>query len=647
MNSKRTKKMSNKNFIIKVLLFLIFFIVYAATTSTTTSAVGCKYSDGTKCSSSCCATGSTCAATGGYGYKTCNTATGTWGTTLYSSSGCTGSCAAPFCGNGNCDSGSGETCSSCPGDCGVCTNDCGDDCYCDALSTCNSGYVDSGKTCPKNGVVGQCCCPVSVNTCNTAGHQACESAYGENCENCPADCGVCGGCTTGCSASCYCDVMDGCDGCGGDRTPTSSTCIGAFGATGTCCCLEGGSPAECGDGTCDTDLGENYENCCADCPCPLGENCVNGACVDSSPSCTSSCGSWTNQGCGGWTCDDEEMYQKRSCSISGCTTSRCIDSLSCWTEPDIGVCVPGETEPRQCGDTDVGECEYGTQTRTCNSQGQWGSYGSCVGAVYPTTEICDGKDNDCDSSIDEGVTQPCYTGPAGTNGVGICHSGIQTCTAGIWGSCVGEVTPQEEIYDGDDNDCDGYVDECVIGTVTNVSLELIKSAEIKILGLVLSDITDANGDYFICDLDLGTYDIGASKKGFNPDTKQFTFDGTTININFTLYTAGSDCRPDCSKTNDEIPVCHMDCEGINDCHFYDNTLRDICTRNGEMIGVPVGNTVSYNETHKATCCEGSPYFYKKTLGTSLVFPESENIIRITRIVFFRGQFARMIIDVFE
>jgi len=91
----------------------------------------------------------------------------------------------------------------------------------------------------------------------------------------------------------------------------------------------------------------------------------------------------------------------------------------------------------------------------------------------------------------------------------------------------------------------------------------------------------------------------------------------------------------------------MDCEGINGCHFYDNALMNICTRKGEMIGVPVGNTVSYNDTHKATCCEGSPYLYKKILGTSLIFPESENIIRITRIVFFRGQFARMIIDVFK
>ena len=190
----------------------------------------------------------------------------------------------------------------------------------------------------------------------------------------------------------------------------------------------------------------------------------------------------------------------------------------------------------------------------------------------------------------------------------------------------------------------------VNGTVKDAFGIPIEGAEVTILGLGLSDITDENGNYFIRDVPAGTYDIAASAQdqGFGPETKIVTAYSTNVTtVNFILYTAGSDCRQDCSKTNDEIPVCHMDCEGINDCHFYDNTLRDICTRNGEMIGVPVGNTVSYNETHKATCCEGSPYFYKKTLGTSLVFPESENIIRITRIVFFRGQFARMIIDVFK
>jgi MYXO-CTERM domain-containing protein len=49
-----------------------------------------------------------------------------------------------------------------------------------------------------------------------------------------------------------------------------------------------------------------------------------------------------------------------------------------------------------CGDSDIGECARGTQT--CDSGGSWGD---CVGDQGPETEICDGKDNDCDNNVDE------------------------------------------------------------------------------------------------------------------------------------------------------------------------------------------------------------------------------------------------------
>lgn len=58
-------------------------------------------------------------------------------------------------------------------------------------------------------------------------------------------------------------------------------------------------------------------------------------------------------------------------------------------------CANGQI--KQCGPTtDTGACQYGTQT--C-SGGQWGS---CVGAVYPTTEICTNNiDDDCDGQTNE------------------------------------------------------------------------------------------------------------------------------------------------------------------------------------------------------------------------------------------------------
>jgi len=69
----------------------------------------------------------------------------------------------------------------------------------------------------------------------------------------------------------------------------------------------------------------------------------------------------------------------------------------------------------------------------------------------------------------------CYTGPAGTLGVGVCAAGAQTCDAQgePVGVCEGEVTPGVEACDvtGVDEDCDGEVNEqdagcCGDGQVT-------------------------------------------------------------------------------------------------------------------------------------------------------------------------------------
>jgi len=388
---------------------------------------------------------------------------------------------------------------------------------------------------------------------------------------------------------------------------------------------------------------------CAGVNCGSCRYCSGGNCYNYCPGTSSSCGctSCTNCGscayCSGTSCSNYCSGTDTSCGCTSCTNCNTLDNwynkgstYPCCdlTDPDtICTCQDQEYRNYYCSGT---SCTYSiTNTQTvksgcsdCTGDGWYdkGSSYACCDLTDPDT-ICTCQDQEernyyCSGgSCTYSLTGNTQTVRSGCNNCGYC----KTCSSG---SCI---------------DKPG-----VKGTVTNVSLEFIKGAEIKILGLDKSYTTDANGNYFICEFPQGIYDIVASKKGFDPVNKQFDFDGIeVVPVNFILYTAGSDCRPDCSKTNDEIPVCHMDCEGINGCHFYDDTLMNVCTRKGEMIGVPVGNTVSYNETYKATCCEGSPYLYKKIPGTSLVFPEAENIVRITRIVFFRGQFARMIIDVFK
>ncbi|WPB80239.1 MopE-related protein [Archangium violaceum] len=104
-----------------------------------------------------------------------------------------------------------------------------------------------------------------------------------------------------------------------------------------------------------------------------------------------------------------------------------------------GVCTTGEP----------GVCSAGTWS--CVS-----GVLTCTSLTPPSEEVCDGLDNSCNGVVDEG--NPGGLLPCSTGQKGVCGEGVTYCTGGRI-HCVPVHAPSSEICDGKDNDCDGESDE--------------------------------------------------------------------------------------------------------------------------------------------------------------------------------------------
>jgi hypothetical protein len=160
-----------------------------------------------------------------------------------------------------------------------------------------------------------------------------------------------------------------------------------------------------------------------------------------------------------------------STGAGGDTTTTVATSSGSSSSTGGPSCQPGDTMAcynGPSGTLGVGICKGGT--KTCKPDA---TFGPCIGEVTPSVELCSTpEDDNCNGMVNEGgidcmcspgAQTPCYSGPMGTAGVGICKMGNQTCSDDglTLGPCQGEAVPAaEDCLSPLDEDCDGVSLAC-------------------------------------------------------------------------------------------------------------------------------------------------------------------------------------------
>ncbi len=246
------------------------------------------------------------------------------------------------------------------------------------------------------------------------------------------------------------------------------------------------------DNDCDSRVDEGQRNECDKCgPVPADEcdgqdnDCDGSVDEDLIRECETACGvGFETCSSGNWiscTVPEPEEEVDPCDGIDQDCDGLIDEGLNCdCTVQDVGVLIPCTEPPLRCG--------QGFKTCTCNDPPECTQLGmsECLAlcaqletlanqecdryaGMAVQNEICNNFDEDCDQNIDEELMVACYTGPDGTLDVGVCIAGNMVCNQGQWGNfdrwdrfrrdlCKDEITPQQEVCDGADNDCDGETD---------------------------------------------------------------------------------------------------------------------------------------------------------------------------------------------
>jgi hypothetical protein len=247
------------------------------------------------------------------------------------------------------------------------------------------------------------------------------------------------------------------------------------------------------DNDCDDLIDEGQRNACDLCGILPSETCngVDDDCNGQTDEelihpCSTACGEgyeFCSQG--NWiSCNAPPVFPEICDGIDNNCDGNIDEDLDCICKlKDVGTMFPCFEPPLLCGQG-YKTCEC--TTPSCEEIIMTECYAFCsyLPEVPPDCdpligmaiqiEVCNNFDENCNDLIDEDLYDMCYTGPEGTIGIGECTSGYLTCLEGTWGNyqtsqdevaglftndfCKDEITPQTEICNGLDDDCDGITD---------------------------------------------------------------------------------------------------------------------------------------------------------------------------------------------